>query len=149
MKRNNILFAVGLFFVIAAIAGALVFGAGSRVRRTPIDAQINPTKPMVALTFDDGPDGTWTPQVLDLLYENDARATFFLLGERLNDNQLLVEEMVSAGHEIGNHTDTHPDLTKLSDFEVQYELYGMEKKLEKIVPDVKVALVRPPYGFYT
>ena len=80
MKRNNILFAVGLFFVIAAIAGALVFGAGSRVRRTPIDAQINPTKPMVALTFDDGPDGTWTPQVLDLLYEIDARATCFLLG---------------------------------------------------------------------
>ena len=149
MKRKNILFAVGLFFVIAAIAGALMFGAGSRVRRTPIDAQINSTKPMVALTFDDGPDGTWTPQVLDLLYENDARATFFLLGERLNDNQLLVEEMVSAGHEIGNHTDTHPDLTKLSDFEVQYELYVMEKKLEKIVPDVKVALVRPPYGFYT
>lgn len=149
MKRKNILFAIGLFAVIAAIAGVLVFGAGSRVRRTPIDAQIDPTKPMVALTFDDGPDGTWTPQVLDLLYENDARATFFLLGERLNDNQLLVEEMASAGHEIGNHTDTHPDLTKLTDFEVQFELYGMEKKLEKIVPDIEVALVRPPYGFYT
>lgn len=149
MKRKNIIFSAVLLFLILAVSGALVFHARGRVRRMPISAHVDENLPMVALTFNDGPNPSYTPQVLDLLYENDARATFFLLGEALKDGELLAEEMVSAGHEIGNHTDTHPDLTKISSFEVQYELYCMEKTLQKIVPDVKVNWVRPPYGFYT
>lgn len=149
MKRKNILFTLALLLLIGVVTILLIFGAHNRVHRAPISSQIDPNLPMVALTFDDGPDSTWTPQVLDLLYENDARATFFLLGEKLYDGRLLVQEMVSAGHEIGNHTNTHPDLTKLTNFEVQYELYQMEQELKSIVPDACVRFVRPPYGFYT
>jgi len=68
----------------------------------------------VALTFDDGPSGGWTPQVLDILKANGIEATFFVIGENVRQNSALVRRTLAEGHQIGNHTDTHPTMPTLS-----------------------------------
>ena len=65
----------------------------------------------VALTFDDGPDPRWTPQILDALREHGARATFFVVGSKVNRYPELARRIVADGHDIGVHTFTHADLT--------------------------------------
>ena len=67
----------------------------------------------VALTFDDGPDPTWTPRVLDVLAEHDVPATFFVLGSQVARNPGIARRMVAEGHRLGVHTFTHPDVTGL------------------------------------
>lgn len=64
---------------------------------------VDTERPMVALTLDDGPDPSVTPRVLDLLAEHDARATFFLIGDRMRGNEALIERMRADGHELANH----------------------------------------------
>lgn len=68
------------------------------------------SQPVVPLTFDDGPDATFTPAILDLLEQNDARATSFLIGSRLEENADLVSREPDAGMELGNHTWSHTSL---------------------------------------
>ena len=65
-----------------------------------------PREPLVAITFDDGPDPLYTPQVLDILKRHHARATFFLMGERARQYPELVARIHAEGHEVGNHTDS-------------------------------------------
>lgn len=68
-------------------------------------------EPILALTIDDGPDPSTTPLILDLLMEHGARATFFLLSDRIPGNEALVQRIVDEGHEIGNHlTDDQPSI---------------------------------------
>jgi cellulose synthase/poly-beta-1,6-N-acetylglucosamine synthase-like glycosyltransferase/peptidoglycan/xylan/chitin deacetylase (PgdA/CDA1 family) len=67
----------------------------------------------VALTFDDGPDPTWTPRVLDVLAKHDVPATFFVLGSQVARNPEIARRMVAEGHQLGVHTFTHPDVTGL------------------------------------
>lgn len=66
------------------------------------------------LTFDDGPDPNFTPQILDLLGRHDARASFFLIGDRVDGERALVQRMVDEGHQLGNHSWTHPFMSDLS-----------------------------------
>ena len=69
-----------------------------------------PDRPWVALTFDDGPDATWTPRVLDLLARHGARATFFLIGIRAARAPAVVRAIAEAGHEVANHSWSHRSL---------------------------------------
>lgn len=87
--------------------------------------------------------------MLDKLYEQQVPATFFLVGEKFAGNELLIKEMAASGHEIGNHTFSHPDLTVLSTQQLQKEIQLTEEKLKKILPDYPIQYVRPPYGRYT
>jgi peptidoglycan-N-acetylglucosamine deacetylase len=66
-----------------------------------------PTRPAIALTFDDGPDPNVTPRVLEVLAQADARATFFMVGEAARKHPELVRQVMQAGHEIGSHTEHH------------------------------------------
>ncbi len=75
----------------------------------------------IALTFDDGPS-EWTAPILDLLAEHDARATFFVVGEHIIGNVEIVDRIHAEGHELGNHTTTHPDLSTLLPERVRAEL---------------------------
>lgn len=148
VKRKNLLFiACGLVMIVLIIAG-LLSGINHRVHREAIPVQIDPTQPTVALTFDDGPNPRYTPQVLDILYENQVPATFFLVGEEFSGNELLIEEMAASGHEIGNHTFSHPDLTTLNASQIRQEIRQTEEELRKILPDYTIKYVRPPYGRY-
>lgn len=105
---------------------------------------IDPNKPMVALTFDDGPN-KYTEQLLDALKEYNCSATFFVLGSMVEKFPVALQRMVLEGHEIGNHTMDHRQLTKLSEKEIIKEVEDTQHAIESIV-HVYPTLVRPPYG---
>ena len=104
-------------------------------------------KPVVALTFDDGPNASSTPILLDGLKERKVRATFFLIGENVekDENEKIVKRMYEEGHLIGNHTYTHCNLSKLETGEAKKELEQTDTVIEKITGKQPVC-VRAPYG---
>lgn len=108
----------------------------------------NRTLKQVALTFDDGPDVYYTPQILDILKQNNIKATFFIIGMRAQAHPEMIHRIVNEGHSIGNHSWDHPVLTKLSVDEVQEEVQKTEQVLYNIT-GIKTALFRPPYGSAT
>jgi Glycosyltransferases, probably involved in cell wall biogenesis len=99
----------------------------------------------VALTFDDGPDPRWTPQILDILAEHHAKATFFVTGSMVSRNPELIRRIVKDGHEIGLHTFTHADLTLQSDRRIQWELAQTQLALAGVT-GMHSRLFRPPYS---
>jgi cellulose synthase/poly-beta-1,6-N-acetylglucosamine synthase-like glycosyltransferase/peptidoglycan/xylan/chitin deacetylase (PgdA/CDA1 family)/spore germination protein YaaH len=101
----------------------------------------------VAITFDDGPDPVFTPRILDVLKEKNAPATFFVIGEHAKDNPRILKRMYAEGHEIGNHTFSHPhfDATDFSETFIRTQLNLTELVLESTL-FVKSILFRPPYG---
>lgn len=99
----------------------------------------------VALTFDDGPDPTWTPQVLRLLAAKQVPATFFVIGEHVAEHPELVRAETAAGHEVGLHTFTHADLSTAPVWQVQVELAASRAVLAGAVGR-STTLLRPPYS---
>ncbi|KXH87227.1 polysaccharide deacetylase family protein [Sporosarcina sp. HYO08] len=99
----------------------------------------------VALTFDDGPDPKITTQILDILKKYEAPATFFMLGSRVEYYPEIAKLVQVAGHELGNHTWTHPDLRKLSVEKIQSEINQTTAIIEQETGQ-KVTAFRPPYG---
>ena len=104
-------------------------------------------RPVVALTFDDGPNASSTPILLDGLKERKVRATFFLIGENIEkgENEKIVKRMYEEGHLIGNHTYTHCNLAKLETGEAKKELEQTDTVIEKITGK-QPAFARAPYG---
>ncbi len=102
----------------------------------------------VALTFDDGPDTKYTPQVLDILKRYEAKATFFVVGRQVVKHPDVLERIHKEGHSIGNHSWDHANLTKLSSTQVQKEIKSTDEAIEKII-GVSTPLVRAPYGAVT
>lgn len=108
-----------------------------------------PTHDMkVALTFDDGPYAINTPYVLDILKEENVKATFFLLGENFKGNEDLIRHIVVEGHEIGLHTYTHPNFYKLNYEEIKKEIVDNIRGIESII-GYAPNFIRPPYGIIT
>ena len=99
----------------------------------------------VAITFDDGPDPEWTPKILDVLKENGAKATFFLIGAEVEKFPGVAKRVYAEGHEIGNHTFTHPDISNISKRYFEVELNLTERLFESKL-GVKPVLMRPPYA---
>ena len=109
---------------------------------------------MIAFTFDDGPNSIQTKRLLDGLSERNAKATFFVVGEKLDfesdrpnieENRALVERMVREGHEIGNHTYTHCWLNKISEEKVAFELSKTNELIKEITGSTP-KYMRPPGG---
>ena len=98
----------------------------------------------VALTFDDGPDPSWTPPILDILKRAHVPATFFIIGENALQNPLLLQRLVREGHEIGNHTYTHPNLALASDGVTRLEL-NLTQRLLEAYTGRSTRLFRAPY----
>ncbi len=99
----------------------------------------------VAITFDDGPDPQWTPKILDVLKAHDAKATFFLIGAEVEKFPGIAKRIFKEGHEIGNHTFTHPDISNVSRRYFEVELNLTERLFESKL-GVKPVLMRPPYA---
>ena len=99
---------------------------------------------LVALTFDDGPDAEWTPRVLDILKREHVPATFFVIGENGQENPDLVRRIVADGHDIGNHTFTHPNLGEIPGRLTDLELNATERLIEALTGRSTI-LFRPPY----
>lgn len=105
---------------------------------------IDPDKPMIALTFDDGPS-KYTPEILETLKNNNSSATFFVLGQEADKYKDTIKLIMEEGSEVGNHTYNHKDLTKLSDEEISDQIHKTEDLIYITSGNVS-SLVRPPYG---
>jgi cellulose synthase/poly-beta-1,6-N-acetylglucosamine synthase-like glycosyltransferase/peptidoglycan/xylan/chitin deacetylase (PgdA/CDA1 family) len=101
----------------------------------------------LVLTFDDGPDPTWTPKVLDVLREHHAHAVFFVTGTMASRYPELVARMVREGHEIGLHTFNHPDLSYQSKKRIDWELSQSQLALAGAA-GIRTSLFRPPYSSF-
>ena len=101
----------------------------------------------IALTFDDGPDPRTTPRILDSLREHDLKATFFVLGRRVDARPGLLLRIVKEGHTIGNHTYNHTDMSDLSQKGMRLELRRTQAAVDDALGyHYPMVLVRPPYG---
>lgn len=107
--------------------------------------EIDPTKPMVALTFDDGPYAPVGNQIMDSLAQYGGKATFFVVGNRAHYYKTELRRMVSEGHEIGNHTYEHKYLTKLSDAQIVSQIDRCNDAVQAVC-GVRPSLVRLPGG---
>lgn len=104
-------------------------------------------KKVIALTFDDGPHPKETDKVLDVLKKYDVKATFFIAGKHANWYSAPLVRASKEGHEIGNHTFNHPDISNLSPEQIEDELLKCEEILVKLTGK-KPTLFRPPFGSY-
>ena len=99
---------------------------------------------MVALTFDDGPDAEWTPKILDVLKQENAPATFFVVGENGEENPQLLKRIVDEGHDIGNHSFTHPNLGEIPTKVTEVELNATQRLIQSVTGR-GTTLFRAPY----
>jgi peptidoglycan/xylan/chitin deacetylase (PgdA/CDA1 family) len=99
----------------------------------------------VSITFDDGPDPIWTPKILDVLKRYGVKGTFFMIGEEAEDNVGVMQRVFRDGHEIGNHTFTHPDISEISPGQVDLQLNLTERLFEAKL-GVRPVYFRPPYS---
>lgn len=107
--------------------------------------QIDPSRPMVALTFDDGPFAPVGNQIMDCLAQYGGKATFFVVGSRVSSYGTELQRMVAEGHEIGNHTYEHKNLTKLSGSQIQSQINKCNDAVQAAC-GVRPSLVRTPGG---
>jgi len=127
-------------------AGAFAYASlwpSSRIFGTAITAPARPGE--LVFTFDDGPNATWTPRLLDILENQNVRATFFLMGSRAAAQADLVRRIAAAGHTIGNHSWSHPNLARTSASRICDELRHASDTLQQII-GAPVRFFRPPFG---
>lgn len=108
-------------------------------------SSVNITQKTLAMTFDDGPHPSLTPKLLDLLKARNIKCTFFVLGSNAKAYPAIIRRMVAEGHEIANHSYSHPILTKLSNEQARKEMKETDDALFTVA-GVRPHLMRPPYG---
>lgn len=128
----------------AAAVAAPAF-AGPGMSTTYSSVRVN--GPFIALTFDDGPHKELTPKLLDLLKEKNVKATFFVIGRNADAYPDIMKRIVAEGHEIANHSWSHPDLAKLPQDTVKGEVGKTDDAITRTTGK-KAALLRPPYGAF-
>ncbi len=133
-----------LFLLLALVLPLLIEGLYSG-ETLPVDGPAQLERPVVALTFDDGPRRSTTGELLDGLAQRGVHATFFLVGEMLEGNGDLVERMAAEGHQIGVHTYDHVWLTELSAVDFEKQVGRTRRLLTEMVGEGSYWL-RPPYG---
>ncbi|HJR18018.1 MAG TPA: polysaccharide deacetylase family protein [Gemmatimonadales bacterium] len=138
--------------IALAAAGAIIWTApdwlvDTIARRYPGCLYRVPTRePMIALTLDDGPDSISTPLILAELRKYGARATFFLISERISSQEALVRRIVAEGHEIGNHFSLDSPSIRLSQREFEEDLLRAHRGL---APFARLEWARPASGWYS
>src|SRR6266404_9784039 len=147
------------FICFAGLIATLAFATGkesptqsSEKREPPVATEdsitfssVHVDEPYIAMTFDDGPSTKLTPKLLDLLAAHHIKATFFLIGENVAEHPEIVAREVREGHEIGNHTWSHPNLAKMSDDGIRGQLRKTEDAIRSAIGN-RPTLLRPPYG---
>jgi len=135
----------------AAFAGFMCYDHYTSLKETqPLTGTIlwhgNRHLPEIALTFDDGPSSKYTPKILDILKENDVKATFFVLGKFIEKNKDILKRTSDEGHVIGNHTFTHAKGTITDVKKISRELAKTDDLIVKYTGK-SVNYFRPPFGF--
>ncbi len=113
----------------------------------PINKKLSITKPTIALTFDDGPS-KYTKEIVNLLKEYNANATFFILGNKVENYQETLEFVLKNGNELGNHSYNHKQLTRLSTKDLKNQI-ELTNKIVKQTLNYDIQLLRPTYGSIT
>jgi peptidoglycan/xylan/chitin deacetylase (PgdA/CDA1 family) len=145
-SMNGVLEGIGALAVAGLAAGGCAYAALAPEAQVFGDTLVAPRgRGQIALTFDDGPNPEWTPQLLDLLAKHRAHATFFLIGKHATEEPYLTRYIAEAGHLIGNHSWSHPNLALTSPRKVKEELKQTKQVLEHIT-GMPVRFFRPPYG---
>jgi peptidoglycan/xylan/chitin deacetylase (PgdA/CDA1 family) len=131
---------------ILAAAGAMGYAVRGRSSRifAPSVYHGNRSKPAIALTFDDGPSES-TPMLLEILAGHSIHATFFMCGQNVRRLPRIARQVAAAGHEIGNHTDSHPRLTFRSPEFIYGELALAQETIRQVTGHIPT-LFRAPYG---
>lgn len=141
---NKTLMRMGAAVCLAAVAALAIGGHGTA---EPAAAIVNENGPVIALTFDDGPYPKVTGHILNVLEKNGVCATFFVLGSRIEGHEDMLTRMDELGCEIGNHSFSHADLTRLSKADCQRELSDTDAEIRRVTGH-EASVVRPPYGYY-
>jgi peptidoglycan/xylan/chitin deacetylase (PgdA/CDA1 family) len=115
------------------------------IRASRVRSELDHSTASVALTFDDGPDPVHTPQVLDVLAELGAAATFFVVGERAVRHPELIRRMIEEGHGVGSHSFTHPDPWTVP-LTARYREYRAGRRAVEEIVGSRIPLFRPPKG---
>jgi peptidoglycan/xylan/chitin deacetylase (PgdA/CDA1 family) len=149
-----------IFFVLAA-GPAILVGENSSQGPAPerakplgtpephlVYSDVHVDEPYIALTFDDGPHATLTPRLLDLLASRHIKATFFVLGECVEQNPQVLQRAAREGHEIASHSWSHPQLNRMSDEGVRSQLKRTDDLIKSSI-GIRPTLFRPPYGALT
>ncbi|MGH2933083.1 MAG: polysaccharide deacetylase family protein [Gaiellaceae bacterium] len=118
---------------------------GTDVPAAPVKCRDDLQEPVVALTFDDGPS-EWTEPILDLLRDAGARATFFVIGEGIPEHANVLHRIRAEGHEVGNHTMSHPRLDSINRRAIAREIGEASEAIERVLGEPP-AVFRPP-GFH-
>lgn len=134
-------------FAISLCLCSLVGGKGEEPVSRPLRSHAN-GEMKLALTFDDGPDGRYTDEILDVLGEYGVKATFFVIGKNCESSPDVLRRVVEEGHEVGNHTYSHPHLKGLSEEELEKQI-KMTEQLVLNYTGIKTKLFRPPEGYYS
>lgn len=134
-----------LFFSFALASFATEKGRPYYEKKGFVLWEIKTEDKVIALTFDDGPHSTYTPQILDLLSLYDAKATFFVVGERAEKHPEIILREIEDGHEIANHTYTHPFSSSTDQLKMELE---KTNKLIHSITGIYPVLYRPVGGNY-
>ena len=129
---------------IEAATGDIVDERYESLPTSYVIRRVGAVKGKLALTFDDGPDPEWTPAILSILKAKHVPATFFMIGSNMEAHPALVRDVLSGGHEIGNHTYTHPNLAETPRAAVRLELNATQRLFQALTGH-SMRLMRPPY----
>lgn len=136
--KKILISALALFILVHSVFFASGFSDNVFLKNTQAGKR-------VALTFDDGPHPRYTPQILEILNEYGIKATFFVIGQNIDNYPEAFEAIVNSGCEIGNHTYSHKNMAKMSEYEIERELRQTEERVAGFT-DRKMKLLRPPEG---
>jgi peptidoglycan/xylan/chitin deacetylase (PgdA/CDA1 family) len=156
-RAGHRIIGLAMMMVVSAVIGSVVVAAARTPNRPAPNqpppaaaaaaAPVMPALPTkyVVLTFDDGPDVVYTPQILDILKKYDAKATFFEVGKNVTKHQELSKRIHDAGHSVENHTWSHADLRKLGAAAFRQEVASTDQAIRAATGSTPACL-RPPYG---
>jgi peptidoglycan-N-acetylglucosamine deacetylase len=139
------------FWVILTLLGVFLAGSppGPAMGAEPVTVWAGtPNEKAVALTFDDGPSSRYTPQIMALLKQYQAHGTFFVLGQKVEQTPWLVKALLKNGNEVGNHSFSHPRMTKEDQVSRERELERTAIDLDLLGCPQSPRLFRPPYSAY-
>ena len=143
MKRRVIRGAMALFILLAMVITQSISVSAAASK---FITSVNTTSKVVALTFDDGADGANTNKILDILAKNNVKATFFLTGSGANNHPQYIKNIAAKGHQLGNHSYTHPDFTKLTATQMKSELDRTEALIKSLTEKTTKPIFRAPFG---
>lgn len=147
IDRRRLAVCMAALFLVAAladyaarfVAAVVATEADVAIRHVPVSSKV------IALTFDDGPDGEFTPRILEVLRAHRAKATFFVVGKQVEYYPDILRQIAAAGHEIGSHTYTHPRLSSISAERLRSELARTADLIRATCGATPVCF-RPPFG---